>query len=218
MKKIVLIALLAVTGSAFGQVSKGSLFLGGGLGFQTESSKTTFKATATTVDNPSMNRYWFDPEVGYFLTDRLAAGLMLHLGGSNSGVTDSTKDKRTEFGLGLFARYYMGINEKFYFWPQLDVMFGSSNRDVTAANVTVNTDKGSFFAVGITPGFSYFPSTRYGLNFGVGRLGMRSSKDIGGPGTPGETTTKTSNFDFMWDMRAITIGVTVFLGGGGGAQ
>ncbi len=215
MKKIIFIAVLAISGSVYGQVSQGSMFLGGSVGFWNQSSKTTIKATSTTTDNPGASYFEFRPEFGYFVTDRIAAGLMLDFSSDVWNKTDSTKNKTGEFGVSIFGRYYAPINDKFYFWGQLDLGMGSSKTEVTMGGTTKKAVESSSFGFGISPGFSYFPSTRYGFNFGVGRLGMSSSKNISNPGETTETTVKTSNFVAAWDMRAITFGITVFFGGGG---
>lgn len=224
MKKITLLAAVifcsAITANA--QVSKGALFLGGSLGFGSEKTETTTGAVTTT--DPERSDWNFSPQAGYFITNNIAAGIMLDFAGTTIKTaptpTTTAERKINSLGFGVFGRYYAPINDKFYFWGQLGLMFGSGSDETTAGAVTINNGDKSMMDISLRPGFTFFPSTRYGLDFSVGGLGFGNTTTTIPAVAPATepTEVKTSNFGLMWDMTAIRIGVHVFFGGGGGAQ
>lgn len=79
MKKVnilTLVFIFAAAVSSFAQTSAGTLFVGGGLGFSSSSSKTTIKGGGMTVDvdGPKGTEFSILPGVGYFIADKLAIG------------------------------------------------------------------------------------------------------------------------------------------------
>ncbi len=233
MKKIILIAavLFSTASVVNAQVAKGNIMLGGSLGFN--SGKTTRTATnpsVVTITNPETktSNWDFSPQVGYFFTDRLAAGISLSAGGLKTtqtvfdpnpspGTTFTTESKESYFGAGVFARYYAPVNESFYFWGQLNVGFASGKGEITgpdplnpSANITTQDYEVSGMNVGIMPGFSFFPSTRYSLDFSIGNLGIMNTKVTNLPGGTGETVVKSSDFGLNIDMTTLRIGTNIY--------
>lgn len=89
MKKFFfLFSLLAGSFGIFAQTDQGDFLVGGNLGFRTNSNSSSFTLT---------------PTVGYFFAKNLAAGANVTLNFQKLGTV-----RRTDVGLGPFARYYFG--------------------------------------------------------------------------------------------------------------
>lgn len=210
MKKLIysLVLVLGASATASAQVAKGNLMLGGGIGYSSTGDEDRLSGTLTGNDKTST--FFFAPTVGYFFTDKIAGGLMFSY--SSRKVTNefptAFESKSSLFGVSVFGRYYAMINDQFYFWPQVDFGFASGGSESESGGVSVEGPDESGFSAGISPGFTFFPSTRYGFDFSVGRLGVNNFKR---ESTSSETT--ISDFEFRWDMASINIGLFIFFGG-----
>lgn len=185
MKKLFLsIAVLAAGTASYAQIGQGSILLGGSLAFSStgeQTNKTVAGGVTTETKTPGFSNWNFSPRVGYFLSDNLAVGLDLGLGQSHvKTVTNGTAEEKVSsfnLDLGLFARYYMNISDNFYFFGQARVGYRSSsyqdrmpdpanaNTLIDGPEVTSNT-----FGIGITPGLTYFPSPKWGVDFTLGGI------------------------------------------------
>lgn len=112
MKKITLvIAFIAMSFvGANAQTDKGTLLLGGGLGFSSEKEGESSSSTLS-----------ISPNIGYFLKDNLAIG-------ANIGFTSFGGDaKGSEMQIGPLVRYYaFELGEKAKVFAQASYGFGSS--------------------------------------------------------------------------------------------
>lgn len=85
--------------TANSQISKGYWLLGGNADFKSSTEKSALRETTTKLDFIGYN---VNPNVGYFILDKLAIGL-------NANISSSkyNEDKTSVgYGLGPFARYY----------------------------------------------------------------------------------------------------------------
>lgn len=98
MKKIFITLILAATTALYTQAQEYNWFAGGTIGFD---YKSQGKGSSSTT-------FELSPKVGYYLTEKFAAGLMLTLANksSNSGSEWSSSSSNTfEWGFSPFARY-----------------------------------------------------------------------------------------------------------------
>jgi len=198
MKKVTLLTIaltFAAAMSSFAQTSKGTLFLGGGLGFTSSSQKATAKFGGTTVetDGDKATQFSIVPGVGYFIADKLAVGLDLSISTNsfqtpdNNDPDDYTKTTGTTFAFKPYARKYWMVGDNFGFTGTLGVGvgFGSSKVEVKAGNTTVTNDgpKTTDLEIGVTPGIVFFPTNKVGIEANFGFIGYSSSTaktDLGG--------------------------------------
>ena len=196
MKKVnilTLVFIFAAAASSFAQTSAGTLFVGGGLGFSSSSSKITAKSGGTTVDvdGPKGSEFSILPGVGYFVADKLAIGLDLSFATGSLKETEANgdyeKSTSTTIGFTPYARKYFMVADNFGFTGTLGVgvAFGSSKEEVRAGSTTVTNDgpKVTALEIGVTPGLVFFPTNKVGLeaNFGFVGFSSRTSKaDLGG--------------------------------------
>jgi hypothetical protein len=89
---------LATTAQA--QVSKGSWMVGGSVNFESEDGENVFQ---------------FEPQLGYFLTNKLAVGVNFNI--------DVEEETQMEFG--PFARYYVWKN----LFPQVGMLYSKTGEE-----------------------------------------------------------------------------------------
>ena len=157
MKKslILLLTLLALANLALAQTSSGNMMLGGGLSY----NSVSYEGGSANDGNSVI----FSPGFGYFISDNLAIGTTLTLGGSREG-TGANKTLRSSFGLGPFARYYIFTsNERFGFFGQAQLSFSTGKTDPDAGNVTRN----NAVSFSVFPGAAYFFNEHWALEFSI---------------------------------------------------
>ena len=166
MKKLLLtlVCFLIVTFGVMAQTGQGTVALGGNISFTASTQETSTEDQKTT-------QVQFVPSAGYFVADNLMVGL--HLGLSSSKTKQGNSEtKSSEFAVGPFARYYMFTsNDKFAFTGETGLLFGSTKYTPT----TGNESKGSSIYFYISPGFTYFLSDHWGLDFQLQGISFTSS-------------------------------------------
>ncbi|WP_127123745.1 outer membrane beta-barrel protein [Chryseotalea sanaruensis] len=143
MRKVIMIAIFGLlTSVAMAQTTSGTIALGGGFRF--------------TSNDPGTSSFSLSGSGGYFLKDNLMVGLDLSYSSANDG-------DNTSLGLGPFIRYYKFIaDDKFAFTVDGGFVF-SSDKDVDP--VTGTEVSSSTFGLGVAPGFAYFFSPKWSLDF-----------------------------------------------------
>lgn len=168
MKKItfILVATLCFS-SIFAQESennigfrKGDKFASGSIGYMT---------TSNPDDSKSKN-FNVSPRFGYFINDFIAVGAKAGyaIDKNENRFGDTVSDTKS-FTIGVFGRYYLLPGNRFTFFGELGVGFGSIKYDL--ANETYNGVNASFI-----PGLSYFFSEHFALEASVGVLSYESVK------------------------------------------
>jgi hypothetical protein len=119
--RIILLLLILVGGSAYGQLKKGSFMIGGSMGFSS-SSTPSFNGTTGRTENVKATSVSCAPAIRYFLIDNLAAGITLSINGSN---TKASYGKGSSFGIqaGPTVRYYFPFG-KFAVFPTIAATWG----------------------------------------------------------------------------------------------
>jgi len=181
MKKIVtVIALALISSGAFAQFNQGRILAGGSLAFSALTLKSEVNNTTNTIGKQT--NITFNPKVGYFFIDNLAAGLSIDLTGQTTKYEGSSgKDGSTIFTVGPFVRYY--LDQGLFFQGQ--VGFGSATSKNATGNTTTTTKYGaSSWDLGV--GYAYFlndhvaiePLVYYGM-------ASRKNKDTDSKSTAG---------------------------------
>lgn len=212
------------TGFGFAQ---GDIFVEGNLGFS--SSKNTNSASIVgNIDETKMSSFNFNPKAGYFFTDKLAAGVELMVGTSKTEMTDftvvpntMTETKGSNFGAGVFARYYfLELGQRFKTYTEVGVGFmsGKSETSVSTSPVLVNDVTMNGVNAGLDLGIQYFVTPKMAINFGLANvLGYNSYKEettthaVGSPDTVSESKTNefAGNFNIFNNFfSTATFGLT----------
>lgn len=209
MKKLLFSAAIALATCASAQVNQGNIFATGSIGVN--SSTREVKTGNVTVEDPKQTNGNVAVGAGYFFTDNIAAGVGIGYFGNK--VSGSGFDQKTNLLGGLlFGRYYYGLSETFYFYGQVDVLFAGGKTKTTANNVTVEGPKQNVVAFAIRPGFTFFPTPRFGLDFNIGQIGYSKNTSTTTNALNEEVKTTSGNFSAGIDGTNVNFGLMYFFG------
>lgn len=142
MKRLLLaFALLVAT---FTNAQKGSILLGGNVGFTSEK----------IGDNKSTN-FEFSPKIGYQFTDHWTVGIE----GTIATLDVKGFDKTENYKIGAFTRYSLPLSETFAFYTDLGAGY---------QNTSLNNAKGMYAS--LTPALFINMKRGFGLNFSIGGI------------------------------------------------
>ncbi len=206
MKKfftLAIVLLAAVTVSA----QKGTFYLGTSgmnpFAYAVENSAEATKpftfspmtgfSSLETEEGTKLTNWGLAPEIGYFVTDKLAVGLGLFYTSSCYDLNEEGIDKLTlnTFGVNPYVRYHFIAKGAFKMYGQADFIYASAKQDADGAEST------DFFSVGVKPGVSYNLSDCFAINATFGNLGYEDMKDT------------YSRFGLNLDMSSLKFGFTV---------
>ncbi|HTE30033.1 MAG TPA: outer membrane beta-barrel protein [Chryseolinea sp.] len=160
-----ILLMAASSTAALAQTSQGTLSFGGSV---------TMSATKTEEANEDVRRstFLFSPSVGYFVIDNLMVGADLTLSTSKEDDGFGGDDKTHLFGFGPFARYYIFTsNEQFAFTAEAGFGFGALKQIPDGQDET----KGTFFNFYVSPGFTFFPTDKWGIDFQVSAINFTAT-------------------------------------------
>jgi hypothetical protein len=196
MKKVIL-SLVAVVALAFGanaQTDKGSMFIGGTLGFSSEKVEGA---------DESATAFEIAPRFGYFVADNFAIGLGVGFTSTKEAVPNA--EAATSFFVNPFARYYVPTaGENFKFFAELGVNYSTGDFLTTQDGIIgAFPVEASAFGVNLSPNFAFFPASNWAIEFGIRGLYFDSINP------EGDDNNITS---FGLDARSLTprIGINFF--------
>lgn len=166
MKKISVLCLfvLATTVATLAQTSKGTISIGGNISVNATRSENN----GNEIKNST---FTFAPGVGYFVADKFMVGAELSFSQSKTDAPNNHTGQ-TNFSLGPFARYYIFTkNEQFGFYGQAGFSFGAGKWDPNVGNDTKSRSFGTY----LRPGFTWFPTEHWGVDFQVTLLSFNST-------------------------------------------
>lgn len=169
MKKILLIAALAIC--SFANAQKGTILVGGNIGYTSENSD--FGGSESKISS-----FNFSPRVGYQFNDNWTVGGEFTVGSSKN---DELEFKTNEFKAGAFLRYSVPLSQTFSVFADLGA--GLQNRTIKDYSGPFTTKtKADGLYVGITPALFINMQKGFGLNFSIGGIGYDTySYDNNGP-------------------------------------
>ena len=144
MKKTILIMLVSVLCTGF---VNAQVYLGGSLGFNTETEKPEIGDKTTTTS------FSFAPEVGYSLSSKFDLGIALGISNSKTKV-GTVENKSNLWGIAPYARYSPVEFGKFSIWGQADLFIAGGER---------NLQKFTSFGLDIHPVLKYDLSDHFSL-------------------------------------------------------
>ena len=228
-KTTILIMLFASAFTATSQTSKGSMMVGGSVGFSSSKNNTTITdngVSITSSDNKFSNSN-VSPTFSYFLADGIALGLNINFY-SNSTIdvyptVNGTSFKEAQYenkgtGFGLLARkYFIKDDNKFGFYGDLGFgvgpTIGKDSYTPVVGTAYSHEREGSSTNVNLGLGVAYFPTKSIGLHAGVGGLGWNKSNTKTTYSNSNSVTTESSGFNFNLNSLNINFGFNFFFGG-----
>jgi outer membrane protein len=204
MKNITLTLLAALTSLvSYAQTEQRTFSVGGNL--------SAYNRTLQSNKELKTNGFNVSPSVGYFVTDRLAVGLSVGYGyAKNTNYIDTGGDPAmilvTEITNGVsvmpWVKYFIPAgDQKFFFSPSagVSVDFLTTKRESIAESYT---SKGNDYSAFVSPGFTYFPSTHWGVSLNVGGLNYTIENPEGD-----DNNTSTLNFSLT---SGTSVGINYF--------
>jgi outer membrane protein len=185
------------------------VFVGGNFSFNTSKNKTD--DGATTTHKVSNYNFTLSPNVGKFLSEKVAIGLALNISltGYISGVNTETISKSSSIGASPFLRYYAIKWNKVSLFGQGNIGIDFSSSSVKTGGVTNDGPKDTRLYFSIYPGLSYDINDKLSLETSLNILSFGyyyiTTKD-------GSSKDKHSSFNIgaglgnIVSISAITIG------------
>jgi len=164
MKKILVMAALAIC--SFANAQKGTILVGGNIGYSSEKTEYQFSEEKT-------NTFSFSPKVGYQFNDNWTVG-------GEFTVSSSTDDNGTReikdngFKIGAFVRYSVPLNQTFSVFADMGAGFQNAKSKVYGPGNAYGKRKADGMYVGVTPALFINMKKGFGLNFSIGGLGYET--------------------------------------------
>lgn len=192
-KLLFVFTLTCFTVAVQAQIGKGSVLLGGDVGFSTQKTKPI----ESVPDTRKLNGFYISPTVGVAVRNNLVVG------GSLSFRTQSEKreandysSKLTGYGAGVFVRKYKPIGSSgFYVFGQAGLQFAYLDQELKSnGSPILQKSKITNISINVYPGISYAVSKRFHLESGFNNLlslGYTREKSL--LESPGAVSGYTSN-------------------------
>lgn len=215
------ILLFLISIAAFGQLEKGTFFLGGGLGYSNSSSSQTEDNTSNVLESTN-SAFSFSPDFGYFLKSNWVVGLSLPISRvermtnqiNSSGMeTPQSSTKSTSFGAAPFVRKYFPVSEVFSFFLQARAGYYQSRLELSNIFATPNTStslESEEFTFDTAAGLTYFPKKWLGINLSIAPLSFSTGSSR--QEFPQNSVDQTSGgFSLGFNSSLIGLGVNFFV-------
>jgi hypothetical protein len=164
---LLIIPALVITNLLHAQIKKGSLLLGGQVGFSTTKSKTENSGNDRTQTGLNVS-----PAAGKAIKDNLVLGfdaVYTHNRDKTDNVTYSGA-KANSYGAGVFLRKYIPLIDRLY-------LFGQGRLGASYSQTSNNSSPGSYYdtkglsiGIGFYPGVSFAVSKKVHLESGFNNL------------------------------------------------
>ncbi|AZA76756.1 porin family protein [Chryseobacterium sp. G0186] len=214
MKRILLTGAVALFGLSNAQISKGTAYISGQLGYSQNENKN---------NDTKIESFKVLPTVGYFVNTNLAVGLAVGYRSNNEKMTKTTganplsvaeyKDTESAFVVAPFVRKYWTVSDKFFLFGQLEVpmAFGQNKIEaftaLTTATGAVNTasisSTSNYTSIGVNikPGLDYFLSKNWSIEATIGEFGYGTyNYDFDG-------AKRVNDYKFGLNLSSVTFGV-----------
>jgi len=171
-KKLLIFAFLLLSAmiSVQAQVEKGNWFLSGSSNLNICTYKDKWEQGTTTEERYKGTDFSIQPQIGYFIIDKLPVGLSLNFTSSSYKDLEDDDHKSTysTISVGPFVRYYI-LNAK-GFWPYAEAMvgFGSTKDKYTGYENIEEVDKSTLMGYRIGVGGTYFFNEYVGFDLFLG--------------------------------------------------
>lgn len=164
---------------AFAQVEKGNWLFGGSSTLEFNTSNEKIKTGGTTTDGYKYTDFDIRPQVGYFVIDKLAVGLLLDIDIDKEKYTDPDSEYNwTSFLVGPFVRYYILDLEGLMPFAEASMAFGSGNSKTNYMG-SESEEKYGMFAYGFGAGATYFVTENVGVDLFIGYANYQEKyKDV----------------------------------------
>lgn len=168
-----MLLIIALATFGFANAQKGTILVGGNIGYASETTDYNVGETKT-------NSFSFSPKVGYQFNDNWTVGGEFTIASSKNDQ-GTTEYKTNSSRFGAFVRYSVPLSQTFAVFADMGAGFqNQTNKTYTGANYAKSKADGMY--VGVTPALFINMKKGFGLNFSIGGLGYETlSYDNNGP-------------------------------------
>lgn len=164
MKKILVMAALAIC--SFANAQKGTILVGGNIGYTSEKAEDQFGEDKTST-------FSFSPKVGYQFHENWTVGGEFTVASSNDD--NGTREiKNNGFKAGAFVRYSVPLSQTFSIFADMGAGFQNIKTKVYGPGNDFAKSKADGMYVGVTPALFINMKKGFGLNFSIGGLGYET--------------------------------------------
>jgi outer membrane autotransporter protein len=166
MRKMLLVTLgtCLITLAGKSQISKGSVLLGGSIGFY----KSTTSAESFTSNSNTTILY---PVAGIAIKDNWVTGLQAGFARSSSKNSNGSHDQQNNFSsAGIFSRNYLLLGKGVYLFNHGDLSYLQSRYQQNNNPDQIRNHNVKGITLALTPGISYAVSKRFHLETSLNQL------------------------------------------------
>ncbi|WP_299823206.1 outer membrane beta-barrel protein [uncultured Pontibacter sp.] len=208
MKKLLLSGLLAIiSAGAIAQTTQGSISIGGSVGLN------TYSTDDNNFSNKSLNINIY-PSISYFVKDRLSVGLNAGLGINHGEYSNKDNDIKSNavsnsYSIGVNITKYLNLTERLYFTASGDAGYLHTRHKNPDLDDKL-TGKSSGLYISVTPGLTYFATSKIGLTASIGDISYQNSNHTA-ISSPKDYKSTSNQFAINLSPGTITIGIMYFL-------
>lgn len=145
------------------QISKGSLLLGGGIGFSSNS-------TESGINKSTQRSFYVNPAMGVAVKTNLIVGGDLSYSYFKNLQSSFDESKYRNYGVGIFIRKYFPVSGKFYLFGQARAgvnLIDNMNKGIPDYSMS---EKGWGLNFGVVPGISFAVSKKLHIESGFNNI------------------------------------------------
>jgi outer membrane protein len=206
-KQYIILMLLCICSSIlFAQIEKGKWYLAANSNLGLDIGKTKYESSNGVNSEYKYTEFNFSPSAGYFVIDKLAAGLFIDYEYyKDIDQDDNDTWKENSFIIGPFAKYYIIEYKKL--WPYVGVGVGFGSGKSESNGEEYEKYKMSTFRIG--GGATYFVSDNVGFDL---FLGYNRDVDKYENSDAAKSASSSDTDDYIYGAFKISIGIVVTFG------
>lgn len=196
---------------ATAQVEKSNWLITGSSGLGISSGKSKVTMGSTTNESGKDFGFFFQPQVGYFVINKLAAGLMVNFSYDKSKNPEGDDySSWTTIMAGPFVRYYIVDLKGLMPYGEVSAAIGSQKYKSKFGSIE-SEDKSSLTSLNLGIGGTYFVTDNVGLDLSLG-YGFSSDKQEAGSENGDRSASSEDDITYKYSGINMNIGVVVTLG------
>ena len=195
--------------ASVGQISSGTTLLGGTLNYSSSSSRLNSDQNQVFKSNS----FSIAPKAGYFIADNVVLGASLGLNGGRQKNISTIQNKQSGYSVGPFVRYYKFLGERTALFGNAAFNYSlTKNKSLDSNQELTPTNNSESIGAYITPGLTYFASSKIGLEISLGYVGYTKTFSENSINTANSSKTNSSGFGKYYGLANSFLGINFYLG------
>lgn len=179
MRKTTILTIALVCGSLVSQaqISKGSTFLGGSVGFFSNNTEQTYPQQQGPSQENRQSGFSIRPQLGKAIAENRVLGVFLNYGRNSHEQTTGNSHSKSEssgYGGGVFYRQYYPMSRRFYLFGEaaagVEFSNGKTTSTIGTASYVSSASNSRQVSVSLTPGLSFAASRKLFLETSLNDL------------------------------------------------